>query len=141
MPIGLSELANERRKIDVEIRNIGSLEVTYRPNVITPAREAEIKKIAEEEGEDSDDATMILLMDVVESWDLTGPMYDNSAAGPNGQNGELIVEHGAVVPLELRFLQHVPSRVQNSIIQAIGKDANPDPNGRGRSAGRSRRED
>ena len=141
MPLGLNELANERRKIDVTIRNVGNLEVVYRPNVITPAREAEIRQIAEED-EEADDATMILLIDVVESWDLVGPMYDDTAEGAHGVNtGNLIVEPGMVVRLEIKFLKHVPSRVQNAIIREIGKDANPDPNGKGRSAARSRRED
>jgi hypothetical protein len=130
MPVSIADLGRNRRTFDFHT-DYGEVRVTYRPYQMTPAREAEIARLAanerdEDENPDVQDTeqglTKIIAQfcEVVEAWDLTGPLHSK----PNGQ-GKLLVEPGEPVPVDPDILQYVSSYFMVSVLNSIAKDARP----------------
>ena len=127
MPISVSDLVSERRTIAVPIGR-GRLEVTYRPQELTPAREEEIAE--QLDNNDAKSSTMLtMFVDLVAAWDLTGPLVDR-------ETDEVLVEDDVSIPLTPDVLRHVPSAVISTVFQAVYDDMNDD-SGKKKRSGRS----
>lgn len=130
MPVSIADLARNRRTFEMPT-DYGPVRVTYRPYQMTPAREAEIARIAadEREGEEDKDVqdteaglTKIIaqFVEVVEAWDLIGPL-STKADG----SGKVIIEAGEPIPIDVATLHYISSYFMVSVLNAVAKDARP----------------
>lgn len=115
MPISLADLQNHRATVQVDTP-LGPVAVTYRPNALTPAKEAEMSALARigDEDEDADirDHSMIrMFCELVESIDLAGPVID--------EEGTQIVGPGELIPVEPEYVVYIPSPILMATFVAI----------------------
>lgn len=114
MPVRISELARERREIQLETSG-GILHVVYRPNVRTPADEA---RLAACKGDDIYREILESMKKMIVQWDLTGPVYDP-------ETEDVLVEEDMEIPIEPAILQFLPSSQMTGIFQTIMEDMRP----------------
>ena len=112
MAISIGDFAKARKDMVYETP-IGALNVSYSPNALTPSDEAKLRTAAE-----LFRSLLEMLCKMVKSWDMEGPLY-------NSENGELIVEEGAPVPIAPDILQHLPTPFLTGLYAAIGEDNVP----------------
>lgn len=114
MPISFSNLVEKSRTVMIPT-NGGDLRVTYDPSQITTANSQALRDM------DEDDTWKFLEMfaKVVTSWDIEGPFPiedpDHSEYVPKGKQ----------VPVEARYLAHVPTPTLSQIFTAVVEDATP----------------
>lgn len=121
--MSFADLVERKRTFAVKFPT-GSLEVTYQPNALTPAK---MKRINEAIGEDAVSAAD-LLAEIMTGWDLVGPFADGT---------DMAIKAGEPVPITTEHLEHMPGPYLGHILNSIIEDANPDPKRRTRSSGRS----
>jgi hypothetical protein len=130
MPVSIADLGRNRRTFEMPT-DYGPVRVTYRPYQMTPAREAEIARMASDARDTDDDKdvqdteqglTKIIaqFVEVVEAWDLVGPL----STKPDGK-GETIIEAGEPIPVTKENLQYVSSYFMVTVLNAVAKDARP----------------
>lgn len=130
MPVSIADLGRNRRTFTFPT-DYGDVRITYRPYQMTPAREAEISRLAAGNRDDDDNPdvqdteqglskVIAQFCEVVDSWDLVGPL----STKPDG-TGRIIVEEGNPIPIDPDTLRYVSSYFMVSVLNAIAKDARP----------------
>ena len=130
MPVSIAELASNRRTFTLNTE-AGAVRVTYKPYEMTPAREAELSRLAdaaleeyEDEGDDTSktEAGLTKLIAqfciIVEAWDLVGPLSDPTT-------GRMIVEAGEPIPVNHETMRYVSSYFMVQVLNALAEDARP----------------
>ena len=92
----IAQLTGQRETAPVDVEGL-AFEVTYRPNRLTMHRMIEMERMAKESNLQ---AMAALVPEILESWDLEGPLDDDA--------GETIVEEGETIPVEPDVLVHLP---------------------------------
>lgn len=134
MPISIADLARDRRSFNMDT-SFGPVRITYRPYQMTPAREAEIERIASESVEDEDDnevreserginKLISQFCEVVESTDLVGPLH--ARIDPDGVGiGEPVVAAGEPIPITPAYVKYFSSAFIVQMLQAVAQDVRP----------------
>lgn len=132
MPISIADLATNRRTFTLDTE-AGPVRVTYRPYEMTPAREAELARLADSVQEDMEDAgegadtaqtesglTKLIAQfcTVIEAWDLVGPLTDR-------ETRETIVEAGEPIPINDRTMRYVSSYFMVQVLNGVSADIRP----------------
>jgi hypothetical protein len=123
--ISFADLVERKRTFEVKFAHGVTLEVSYRPDRLTPAH---LKRINEALGADDELSFARLAAEILTEWELTGPFAEGT---------EQEVKAGEPVPITEEHLSHIPGPYLNHIWRSIAEDANPDPKARNRSRGRS----
>lgn len=129
MPVSIADLGNNRRTFSFTT-DYGPVRVTYRPYQMTPAREAEIARMAADDreqeespevGQTESGLTKIIAQfcEVVEVWDLVGPLSTKATGG------EIIIPEGETVPINPSVLRYVSSYFLVQVLNGVAKDARP----------------
>lgn len=92
----IAQLTSLKETAPVDIEGL-TFEITYRPNRLTMHRSIEMDRLARESQLESMAA---LVPEILESWDLEGPLEDDA--------GETLVEEGEVIPVDPDVLVHLP---------------------------------
>lgn len=133
--ISIADFARQKRTFTYE-SEVGAFQVTYRPYQMTPAREAEIARIAAEardfdENDDvqnTDQGLMKIVTqfcEVVEAIGIVGPLHEKVNPITGAGEGRVIVEAGKPIPIEPEVVKYFSSVFIVNILQAIGKDSRP----------------
>lgn len=121
--ITLADLIDRKRTVGVKFDGGGVLNVTYRPDQLTPRT---LQRITEAVDGDDTLAFARMIVEVVSGWDLVGPYGD----------GDCEVAAGDPVPLDVEHLAYFPGPALGYIWSSIATDANPDPKAKRHSSGR-----
>ena len=92
----ISQLTSQKETATVDVSGL-TFAVTYRPHRLTMHRLMEMERIAQDSNLQ---AMASLVPELLESWDLEGPLDDDA--------GEVIVDEGEVIPVEPDVLVHLP---------------------------------
>ena len=126
MGLSFADLVERKRTFLVKFANGATLEVTYRPDNLTPAT---LARLGEAGSGDDDELTLArMAAEILTDWELEGPF----AVGTDCE-----VKAGEKVPITPEHLAYLPGPHMGHIINSITEDANPDPKRKGRSSGRS----
>jgi hypothetical protein len=143
MPIRVGDLVQERRKIRIKL-SAGELEVTYRPNELTPAKEQLFTEALNNRDKTHRIPMLDMFHDLVVDWDLEGPLtaavqvVDDETNEVLVQEGQEVVADGERVGTHPDHTMHLPSHFIARVFTAIQKDMNPDPKeSKGNSGGGS----
>lgn len=125
----IAQLTARREEATVTIEGL-EFTVAYRPNRLTMHRMIEMERLAKE----SDlEAMAALVPEILESWDLEGPLDDDE--------GETVVDEGEVIPVDPDVLVHLPVMFYAGLSRELQRLATEGPNptkARPRSKKRSR---
>jgi hypothetical protein len=132
----IADLARKRRTFRYRDEDGFECDVTYRPHAMTPAREAEIARMAADERDDSEDVdvqqteqgiTKIVLgfCEVVEAMGLEGPLTSRVNPRTGAPEGEEIVAAGELIPIEPEVVRYFSNTFIVGILTAIARDARP----------------
>lgn len=110
MPLSIADFKSESVELTVET-SLGPLALRYRPNRMTPLREAQLTRSA---ADDDDPAVIGLICDLVEWMDVCGPLVDD--------DGTELVAAGDPVPMEPECVAVLPSRLLSRVLTAIQED-------------------
>lgn len=126
MPEGITiaDLVERKRTMLVHFAGGKTLEITYRPDRMTPAT---VQRIAEAAEGTDELALARLAAEILADWELVGPYAEGTAAE---------VPAGEKVPITVEHLAYFPGPYLSHIVNSIAEDANPDPKRRTRSSGR-----
>lgn len=124
MGITFADLVEKTRTFEITLDK-GSLEVTYDPSALSPAKisrlNKQLREVANSEDEDNDEnlfAVAKMFCSVVKGWSLVGPFGEDD-------NGKPLVAVGEPVPVEPDFVAWLPSPIISHIIEKVGEDAAP----------------
>lgn len=132
MGVRFSDLTNERKTVAVPTR-AGTIEVTYRPNELTPAREEQLADLLTNAKVQSL-GVLSVFTDIVVSWDLTGELYSKTDVDEDG-HPVLLVERDVIIPILPENLYHVSTNILVKMFTAIQDDMNDDPKAPSRNSG------
>ena len=93
----ISQLVADRETATIDVRGL-SIEVTYYPNKITMRRMSELAKRA---SADDTEAIAELVTEMLDSWDLEGPL--------DTDDGDELVADGVTIPVEYEYLVALPA--------------------------------
>lgn len=122
--ISFADLVERKRTMLIRFANGKTLEVTYRPDKLTPAT---LRRINEAIADDDELAFARMVCEVVSDWELVGPYAEGT---------EVEVPAGEKVPITPEHLAYMPGPYLGHIWNSIAEDANPDPKRNKRSSGR-----
>lgn len=136
--ISIADFARQKRTFTYK-SELGDMQVTYRPYQMTPAREAEITRIAADAmnvDEDTDvqetDKGLSKIVqnfcEVVEAIGIVGPLHERTNPRTGAGEGRLIVKAGEPVPIETEVVKYFSSVFIINILEAVGKDSRPKSN-------------
>ena len=128
MPVSIADLSRDRRTFEFNT-DFGPVKIQYRPYAMTPAREADIARIGANAANDELDEdvskteqglTKIVYQfcEVVEAWDLVGPLTDRTT-------GKIIIPEGERIEIKPENVRHVASAFLIQVLTAIAKDSRP----------------
>lgn len=123
--ISLADLIADTATVTVETR-LGPIAVSYRPNAMTPAKEAELQRLAGSDDEDADVMLATLFCEVVSDIGISGPMFD--------ADGRQIVEADAPIPLEPEYVVYLPSRLLGDCFTAIQQSIQDEATEKGKAS-------
>lgn len=136
--ISISDFVRQKRTFTYS-SELGDIDITYRPYQMTPAREAEIARIAAESMEVDDDAdvqetekglTKIVnqFCEVIEAIGIVGPLHERTNPITGAGEGKLIVPAGEPIPITPDVVRYFSSVFIIAVLQAVGNDSRPKSN-------------
>lgn len=124
MGITFADLVEKTRTFDINLDK-GTLQITYDPSALSPAKISKLNKqlraVSEEDDEENDEnlfAVAKMFCSVVKGWSLEGPFGED-------EEGEPLIAAGKPVPVEADYVAWLPSPVISHIIEKVGEDAAP----------------
>lgn len=135
MPISIADFVRQRRTFTYD-SEMGPVRITYRPYQMTPAREAEIARMAADEAADEENAdvanteqgitkTVIQFCEVVEATDMVGPLHERVNPHTGAGEGRELVPPGDTIPITPEICRYFSSAFLVKILMACAKDARP----------------
>lgn len=135
MTISIADFVRQRRTFQYE-SEMGSIDVTYRPYQMTPAREAEIARMSAEHAEDETDQdvknteqglmkTVLQFCEVVDALGMRGPVHEGYNYKTGQPIGKELVAPGEEIPIEPEIIKYFSSSFLVGVLTAIVKDARP----------------
>lgn len=118
--ISIADLQGLTKTVTVPT-DLGDLEVVYRPNAMTPLKEAELARLgrASDDDEEAAWALATLFCEIVDALpNLSGPLVDDE--------GTELVAAGEVVPVEPETMVRLSSRVIMGVFTALQRAAEDD---------------
>lgn len=119
--ISLGTVTGFVKEIEVEIglppAEDGSpqtLTVGYRPSIVTPAQQAKLQAVSQQEGDEALRGYFGFLTQLIARWGLEGPLTD--------ADGQIVVADGAPVPVAVETFQVLPAALTKAITAACMAD-------------------
>lgn len=113
----ISQLVSAKEKAAIEVSGL-PINIVYRPNKMTMGRMSELMRRARAE---DIDALAEIIPEILESWDVEGPLYDDDGKELAGEDDVIPLTEDAIGALPAFFAVELSGKLQ----ELVADGANP----------------